>query len=150
MIKYQVETFAQAVVGIRSLMEAQCAETTLVTNLDPDYDSYNLMCERGNLFIMTARNNGKLIGYSIMLLHHSMYNINTKLAVQDTLYITPEFRGSSILLKLIKYTEEFLGTHYNIDSITYKSRKTHDFTRVLNKLGYEDEEVSCVKHIGDK
>lgn len=149
MIKYQIESYDQAIDDIDKLLEAHNAEVNGDDKLNPNYDMYATLYDQGNLFIITARKGDELVGYLSIILTGSMYDKDSTHAVQDAIYIVPKYRHGKILLKLIHYTEEYMKTNYSVDTITYKSRVSHDFTRLLNKLNYETVEITCTKRIGE-
>ena len=61
--------------------------------LDPDYEKYKQMEESGSLRCFTARAQGKLVGYSVYFVQTHLHYKQTLYAMQDLMYIDPEYRG---------------------------------------------------------
>lgn len=100
--------------------------------LNPDWNAYRKLFEKGVLAVVTARRNNEIVGYTVNFisrhLHYSfLYGVN------DIIYMHPEYRGYGI--KLIKTTERLLKDK-GVEFFSMSIKPHVDFRRVLEKLGY--------------
>lgn len=103
--------------------------------LNPDFDAYRAMEEKGLLRVFTARNDGVLIGYAIFIVATNIHYA-TKQAVQDVLFLAPEYRNARVGLGLIQYGDEEL-TREGVSAVYHHVKAAHDFGPLLRRLGYE-------------
>ena len=71
MIEYKEETYSQVIDEIKPLLEDHWEEIALnkeVIKLNPNYEMYEKLCNAGVMRIVTARDDGKLIGYCICII----------------------------------------------------------------------------------
>jgi hypothetical protein len=55
--------------------------------LNPDWDTYFDLEDKGNLKIFTAREDGKLVGYFVVLCRHHLHYKDHLFAFNDVLYL---------------------------------------------------------------
>jgi GNAT superfamily N-acetyltransferase len=116
--------------------------------LDPDYEKYRLLDSKGMLKVYTAREDGILIGYSVWFLVWHMHYKSTLKAMNDILYLKKEYRGGMLGVRLLQYSEEKLkglGVH----TIGLHIKKSFDWGKMAEKLGFEPIETMYDKWIGD-
>jgi len=150
MIKYQVEDYDQVIEEIKPLLDEHWEEVALFKEhikLTPNYTMYEDLYNAGKLFIMTARDEDKLVGYNIMFLSNHPHYKDDIFAQQDLIYVDPKYRGTRVALKLVLYTENFLRDNMDVSVINYRMKLTHDYSRLLEKLGYKTVELSCIKYV---
>lgn len=78
--------------------------------LDPDYGRYIAMDEAGIVCCVTARDEGKLVGYAIFFVMPHIHYKSTVFAMNDILYLAPEYRGGSLGVDLLTISESILIT----------------------------------------
>lgn len=71
----------------------------------PSYDRYREYEEAGNLFIVTARDGHRLVGFAIMYVSRSMHTQQLG-GHEDLFYLLPEYRKGWNALKLLSISEE--------------------------------------------
>lgn len=76
--------------------------------LNPDWKQYYKLEEAGALRILTARDNGKLVGYFFTLVWPSLHFAQVLQATSDILYVMPEYRRGGTGAKLIKEAEKMM------------------------------------------
>ena len=135
---YARETSATVLDEIKPLLAAHWREITHYPDiaLDVDYERFLAAEKRGALRIFTARNNGELAGYAIFLVGPSSRSKQSIQALQDVLYLDPEYRRGRIGMHLIKFADDALraeGVQVSIQHV----KAAHDFGPLLARLGYE-------------
>ena len=83
----------------------EIARNKQVMVLKPDEETYRKSEEMGTIFILSARQNDVLIGYSVNFVSNHLHYADLKLAQNDLLFISKEHRGGRVGLRLIKDTE---------------------------------------------
>lgn len=152
MILYQVERWADFVVDGEKIFPEHYKELALDQSkikLDVDYERYEKADADGNGLIVTARSDGKLIGYYIaMILPHLHYKSAGKMSYPDVYYILPEFRTGGVGAKLIMALEIALKA-VGVVKI-YQSCKVHqDHSALFEALGYKKSDIVLTKYIGE-
>lgn len=126
--------------------------------LDPDWERYNQAEVSGNLLCCTVRDgetvkDSPVIGYSVFFLTWHIHYNTTRIATNDVLYLDKKYRNGGTGIKLIKYSEEQLKV-YGVDKVIWhikfnkKDGDRKDFSPILERLGYEEEEKILTKFIG--
>ena len=124
-------------------------------NLDVDWPRL-LMLERAGIYrAITARRAGKLIGYNGYFIQPPIRHKAIPWAMNDTLYVDPDFRSSTIGLRLLKESLALLKaegiayvTHGNLwpdNSTSGKARARFD--ALLVRMGFEPIETVYVKRL---
>lgn len=143
MITYQIERAYDVIEEIQPLIAAHyeeiCAHPEVLT-LDPDYDKYVELCDKGFLRIMTVRDEGSLIGYLVCMITPHLHYIDTVFALVDLVYIDPAYRGGTVGYRLFKRAAEDLKTNCGVKIISVHMKIKHQFRRLLQKLGYVQTE----------
>lgn len=107
--------------------------------LEPDYSRYVAAENQGRLVIVTARKDGELVGYSVFILHRHIHYKNCLVASNDVIYLKPEYRGV-IGARLILKSEAIL-TELGVDRMTWHVKPKHDWSPILERMGYDHEEI---------
>jgi GNAT superfamily N-acetyltransferase len=153
MITLQVEPYASA--RDDALIKMHYDEIALNKDekpLNPDWARYEQMEAAGNLVCFTARDDGRMVGYSVFLLSWHLHYNTVRVAANDVLYLHPDYRKGMIGIRLIKYSEAELGK-YGADWITFHVKfnkipdDRKDFSPILHRMGYSDEEKMVGKMI---
>ena len=141
MITYQVESYFTA--RDDALIRMHYDEIALhkeVIPLDPDWNRYDLLDAVGDLVCITARDDGKMIGYSVFILTNHLHYKSTRMASNDVLFLHPDYRKGRIGIRLIEHSERHLRT-LDVKKIVWHIKRANDFTPILHRMGYLDEEV---------
>ena len=105
-----------------------------VRTLDVDWHQFELMESIDNLFFMTARDDGALVGYTLALLRPHLHSKGMKTAYVDAIFMTPGKRHNNAGLRLLQHTDTALAALS--DFIYWHVKPERDFSRLLARMGY--------------
>lgn len=108
--------------------------------LSPIFEAYEQLDKNGNLFSVIMREDGKVIGYSLYIINRHIHYSTCLCGCNDILFLVPEKRNSNLGLKLITESDKLLISA-GINRITYHVKPEHDFSPLLKRLGYIQEEI---------
>ena len=150
MIEYKEETFDQVIDEIKPLLEDHWEEIALhkdTIKLNPDYGRYEAMFKSGSMKIVTARDDGKLVGYCIMLLYHHIHYKDQFMAMDDIFFIAKDYRKGLTGVKLFIKTEEIMK-QYGVTKLSMNVKVHQDVGAIFERLGYKETERMFTKKIG--
>lgn len=151
MIEYSEETVDECLMEIIPLLREHWEEIAWYKDkikLNPDYGVYYQMEANGILHIVTARDDGKLIGYYISLVTPNPHYKDHFFAVNDILFVLPEYRGGTTAYRMFKYAFDKL-TERGASVITIHMKTDAMFDGLCEKLGMERQEYLYTKYVGD-
>lgn len=138
-VTYQEEAYCERLVEqMAPLLEAHKHELCVYDDfeLKPDWDGYLRLWQASMLRIFTARDGDKLVGYSVYATHRNLHYNDRVHAVQDVLFISPEYRRGSVGSRFIRWCDARLET-MNVDLVSHHVKVKHDFSEILVKQGYQ-------------
>ena len=150
MICYQEEIFEQVIEDIKPLLEDHWEEIALNKDsikLNPNYARYEELFKSGNMKIVTARDNEKLVGYCIMLLYHHIHYKDQFMAMDDIFFIAKDYRKGLTGVKLFIKTEEIMK-QYGVTKLSMNVKVHQDVGAIFERLGYKETERMFTKMIG--
>lgn len=146
MITYQVESYRTS--RDDELIEMHYQEIAPDKDhipLDPDWALYDALENSGNLVCFTARDDGKMIGYSVFILRYHLHYRTTKFAANDVIYVHPDYRkGTSVGRELIKRSMQELK-EYGVTKVQWHVKLYQDWSPILRRMGCVNEEILCSK-----
>lgn len=151
MIICQQETLDQVLAEIVPLLVEHYEEIAWMKEkipFDPDWDGYRKLEALGMLKIYTARDGARLVGYAIYLVSKSLHYKTTTMAKNDVFYIDPAARGTMASANLNKFAEARLK-EAGAQMVVLHIKRSHDWTKLAARWGYEDAEANVMKWIGD-
>jgi len=104
--------------------------------LNPDWKEYARLDAAGILRIFTARQEGKLVGYCVLLVSQSIHYKDHKFASNGVVFVLPEYRSGATGYKLIKYAED----HCKADNVSLMmiNTKVHiPFDSLMIGMGFD-------------
>ena len=137
MVTFQKEDFMQVFSEATELLRGhyeEVAERQDVIPLDPDVARYQKMFDMDMLEIHTAREDGKLIGYSAWFVCTNMHYKTSLTASSDVIYISPEHRKGMVGARFIKWTTQEIKKR-NPQRILCHVQPSVDFGPILERLG---------------
>jgi GNAT superfamily N-acetyltransferase len=103
--------------------------------LDPRVEVYQALQDNDALAIVTARDDGKLVGYFIMFCQRHPHYASTKVAVEDIKFLDQKYRGGTGL-KMIKFAER-LARQLGCKVIFQRSKAKSEHGPMYARLGYD-------------
>jgi GNAT superfamily N-acetyltransferase len=117
--------------------------------LNPDFDRYRDIEEKGGLRIYTAREDGALVGYAIFFVMQHLHYKDKVMAVNDLFFVEHSKRGARVGQKLLKEYAQTELYKEGVQWISLHIKLNHDWSKLAEMWGYEKVEVICMKWIGD-
>ena len=151
-MKIQQETLYGVFEEIEELIKLHYDEVALhkdFMKLDPDWPRYHALEQSEKLIMFTIRDEDKLIGYSAFFIDQHLHYKGSKIAINDVVFLHPDYRNISVGSALIKFCDEELSK-MGETKITWHVKFSNDFRHILKALGYVDEEIVCGKIAGVK
>ena len=112
--------------------------------LDPDLEVYKAIAKAGNLRIFTARqwvvNGIALVGYQVFFLKANPHYKTSLQAVQDILFMDESVRKGLTGYRFVRYCDGKLKDD-GIQVVYQHVKSRHDFGHLLERLGYELQDV---------
>ncbi len=148
MITYQKELLFEVLPDIEPLLAMHYEELTLNKArivLNPMWEKYALLEQAGVLNIYTARQKGKLIGYSWFFINQHMHYADLTVAVNDVLFLHPDHRTGRTGIRLIQYCERELEKQLGKFKMVWHAKLVNDLADILKRMGYQTEEIMMAK-----
>ena len=106
---YQRECLSSVKEDMKPLLEKHWEAVALnqgKIKLNPDWERYAELDASNVLRIFTARKDGKLVGYCVVLVSTSLHYKDHKFAINDVVFVLPEYRSGATGYHLIKTVED--------------------------------------------
>ena len=117
-----------------------------VMKLKPDETTYRQMEEMRKIFILSARQNDVLIGYSVNFVTNHLHYADLKLAQNDLLFISKEQRGGRVGLKLIRETEKH-ATSLGCKLMLWHCKENTTLSSLLPRINYGVQDIIYSKEL---
>ena len=124
----------------------EIARNKQVMVLKPDEETYRKAEEMGTIFILSARQNDVLIGYSVNFVSNHLHYADLKLAQNDLLFISKEHRGGRVGLRLIKDTENHAKS-LGCKLMLWHCKPSTPLNEILPRLKYGVQDIIYSKEI---
>lgn len=145
---YQVEPVDSFVLEATPLIYEHWQELGLDLDLrgDPDFDKMSMLEKAGMWHVLTARHEGKLVGYLWALISpHLHYRNSGLMLIVDAYFVLPEYRRGTGL-GLLKFMEAY--AHEKKAIKIYLTCKVHkDQSKLFEALGYRLSDYAFTKRI---
>jgi hypothetical protein len=147
MIEYSVETLRPIITEVAQLLRVHHAEVEDGRwMINPDFDKMADLEEEGIGVFTTVRDNGKLVGYSYDWMLQSFHYKGKQVAVNDGIYIDPEYRHLGLTGEFLKFIEKTVkGYGAQSHSVTLKVK--NPCRSLMSGLGYVNQELIWFKRI---
>lgn len=104
--------------------------------LEVHWPTYEAAEAVGGLRIFTARVNGELVGYACLRVHYNPHYCSSLQALQDVLFLAPEYRNARIGRQLVAYADASVAAEGV--QVTYQHSKVRQpIDALLERQGYE-------------
>tara|TARA_R110000822_G_scaffold310366_1_gene442849 strand:+ start:1486 stop:1950 length:465 start_codon:yes stop_codon:yes gene_type:complete len=116
--------------------------------LNPDWERYAELDAAGILRIFTARDNGQLVGYCVLLVSQSLHYKDHIFAVNDVVFVLPDSRAGATGYHLIKFAEDHC--RQSGASLMNINTKVHiPFDGLMQGMNFELTERIYSKYLGE-
>jgi hypothetical protein len=143
---FAVERFEDIVEELKPLLALHYHEIAHYKDIElkPDFESYQKLQDIGAIVCFTARRDGQLIGYNLFFVRHNLHYMNSKQAVQDVVFIHPEFRGFG--KNFFIYCDNVLKSQ-NVQVVYHHIKAAHNFGSMLESIGYKLVDLIYAKRL---
>jgi GNAT superfamily N-acetyltransferase len=135
----QRECLASFKEDIKPLLEKHWEEVALhqgKIKLNPDWQEYARLDAQGSLVAFTARKNGVLVGYCVLLKSRSMHYKDHIFASNDVVFVIPKYRNTSTGYKLIKAAQEYCKDA-GVSLMTVNTKVHIPFDKLMLDMGFD-------------
>lgn len=140
MIEYAEESFENVLMDFMTLLPEHMAEMNYFqkngAKFDPDYAKYMRGQDAGHFLLVTAKDEGVLIGYIVFYVDTPVRFKSTIYAKEDLYYVKPEYRRQGIAKRLFAEAEILLK-EYNVDFMLATTKTYLDRSGLLEGAGFE-------------
>lgn len=116
--------------------------------LNPDMDIYRTAEEKGTLHIITARDNGKLVGYIILMVHRHLHYKHVLIATDDIHFLHPDYRQGGAGVRLFMSAEKEMRK-LGVKILVMRTKANHDHGVLFERLGYSALDRTFSKRLDD-
>lgn len=109
-------------------------------------DAYRLMEDENILRVITARVDGELAGYVIIVVSPLQHHANNLAGNEIGFFVKPEYRNGRIGIGLINKAYE-LCEEAGVDALTFSVTPTIDYSPLLERAGFVETERVYMKRI---
>lgn len=117
--------------------------------LDPDAQAYAELAATDHLRIFTVRDEGALVGYAMFVVRRNPHYRGSLTAVQDVLYLKPEYRRGMTGVRLLRLSERSLAAE-GVQVVYHHVKRTNRVGELLERLGYELTDQLYAKRLDKK
>ena len=144
-VKYQQEFLSHAEEELTPLAVLEWEESGHPTeSLVIDWDAYFAYEEAGRLKFFTAREEGKLIGYFVVLIISPLTAKGELVGSYDAVYVHRDYRKSMVARRMFKFVEDCMREDH-IYRVVASSSTKNPIGKFLNRLGYSEIETKYEK-----
>jgi len=148
-MQFAEENFYEVLQEIAPLLHEHWQEIALNKDevpLSPVWDIYKNLFDGGKLKVITAREDGKLVGYTVYIVAPSLHYASELFADADIFWLAPEYRKGMTGLKLFRYAEAVLK-EAGVTQIFNKIKLHFDIGKVFERMGYSAVERVYSKRV---
>jgi len=147
----QLEYVSDVMEEIEPLLEQHWDEVAVHKDkikLSVDWDTYHSLEKTGDIGLYTARHQGDLVGYFVVICKHHLHYKDHIYAVSDVVFVHPDHRKTKLGYSLLKYAEDDLkGRGVSVLVVNTKTHKPFD--NLLEGMSFELIERTYSKFLGD-
>lgn len=148
MITYDIEDYTDElyeelmVVLHKHYKEVEPYADKIPLNPHPDY--YRTLADLDSLALIIARDGERIIGYSAFTITPHPHSKDHILAINDFIYVIPDYRHTEVFPELLKVTDEYLKS-VDVSISTYNFKKHIPCEDIMDHMGYKQVEVVYMK-----
>jgi hypothetical protein len=122
----------------------EVAQFKAVQKLDPDWDAYERLEKTGKLWVMTARVDGNLVGYIVMIVGMHLHYKSLITATEDISFLLPAYRKGLTGYKLFSKTAKAMAA-LGVQMCVFRTKALKDHSKLFERLGFEPHDVVYAK-----
>lgn len=149
MITCQVESFAQCAEELARIFPQHWQELALFKDrmpLAPQWQEYVRREENGALFLVTARWDGRIVGYYTAQVSPGFHYGTTLTATHDLVYVVPEVRNRGLAFPLFRCVERELRRRgVKLWFSGYKIHNPLGMPQLYERLGFTPADTYTAK-----
>jgi GNAT superfamily N-acetyltransferase len=149
-VQYAIESLDATKDEIKPLAALQWEELKYAPldeeEFNPDIEGLLTMEQIGSLLVITARDEGELVGYLILLCSEMINHKGSYMAAENAMYVDPAYRRAGIAQSIVKHAVAVCknnGVKYLSFTVTPKL----NYSPLLESLEFEQTEVVYTKRI---
>lgn len=142
MIEFKLENLANVKREAEPLLQQHWEEIALnkdIIKLNPDWKAYGELDRVNALRVFTARKDGKLVGYFVVIVSKALHYADHLFANNDIIFLTKPARKGLTGVKLIKFAIDSLKAE-GITKLHINTKAHQPFDPILERLGFEEIE----------
>tara|TARA_R110000851_G_scaffold226913_2_gene379746 strand:- start:1156 stop:1623 length:468 start_codon:yes stop_codon:yes gene_type:complete len=150
-ITYQQEFLATVEDEVEPLLNSHWEEIALNKDkikLNPDWEAYEALEHQGKLKIFTARDDGQLVGYFVVIVGTNLHYKDHLFASNDIIYLSPNHRKGFTGIKLVKFAEKCLKDD-GVSVLTINTKVHQPFDKLMDFLKFRKIERVYSKYLGE-
>lgn len=135
---YQLEAYISIKDEIQPLLLDHYHEIALnqhAIKLNPDWQEYTRLDNAGKLRCFTARSEGELIGYFVVIVSTSLHYKDHLFASNDVIFLSKKGRKGTTGIKLIKYASKQLEDE-GVSLLMVNTKVHQPFDPIMERLGF--------------
>lgn len=139
---YQLEALASVRREAEPLLKQHWEEIAVnkdIIKLNPDWRAYAELDRINALRVFTARKDGELIGYFVVIVSKALHYADHLFANNDVIFLAKPARKGMTGIKLIKFAIESLKAE-GITKLHVNTKAHQPFDPILERLGFEEIE----------
>jgi hypothetical protein len=103
--------------------------------LNPNLATYEMAAKHGAVSFFSMRDEGELVGYAVFWTHGHPHHDGKIFAINDLLYVKPEYRRSALVDGFLMFCEQELVL-IGCDVMTVSMKTNHDHPGLMGIHGF--------------
>ena len=138
--------FLPEAISLLRLHYDEVAPYKILFVLNLDVEAYAKMEAMGILHILTARIDGKLVGYISLIVKEHIHYRDTLMATDDVHFVHPDYRKGSLGIKLIRVAEQKMK-EMGVKVMALRTKVKSNHGLIFERLGFEPMDVVYLKRL---
>ena len=150
-VTFQVEDFASLYPEAAPLLEKHWLEVAPYKDLcwlNPDVGAYEKAQAASVLWIATARDGQRLVGYLWLVVAPHLHYKHVLQATDDIHFLHPAYRNAGLVLKFFRFAEhEMRKRGVGIMTLRTKAAPALNHGAIFERLGYDKQDIVYTKRL---
>lgn len=116
--------------------------------LSPDVETYKIIESKGQLLIVTMRDEGKMIGYSLIIVRSHLHYSQVLCAFEDAYFMSATYRKGRAGIGLIKETLNIVKK-MGVQKAFFFTKEFKDLGKIFEYLGGKKSDIIYAFWIGE-